>query len=239
MPENELQQNKADLLAATTKSALGAIPFAGALLSELVSNLIPNQRIDRLSKYVVELERKLSDLTTEKIQEFLKSEECIDLFEESFIQASRALTDKRRELIASIVRNGIDTDSITYSESKYILKLLQELNEQEIIWLRFYLVPTIGGDEEFRNKHKQVLDPVQAHLGSTEAIIEKSALQDSYTEHLERLGLIQSNYNFNHDSGMPEFDSFTGKPSVTYRDISILGKLVLKQIGLFESTKNG
>ncbi len=168
MSENELKQNKADLLATTAKSALGAIPFAGALLSELVGNLIPNQRIDRLSKYVVELEHKLSDLTTEKIQEFLKSEECIDLFEESFFQASRALTDKRRELIASVVRNGIDTDSITYSESKYVLKLLQELNEQEIIWLRFYLVPTIGGDEEFRSKHKLVLDPVQAHLGSTE-----------------------------------------------------------------------
>ncbi len=239
MSENELKQNKADLLATTAKSTLGAIPFAGALLSELVGNLIPNQRIDRLSKYVVELEHKLSDLTTEKIQEFLKSEECIDLFEESFFQASRALTDKRRELIASVVRNGIDTDSITYSESKYVLKLLQELNEQEIIWLRFYLVSTIGGDEEFRSKHKLVLDRVRAYIGSTEETIEKSALQDSYTEHLERLGLIKSNYDFNDESGMPEFDLFTGKPSVAYRDISILGKLVLKQIGLLEGTKNG
>jgi len=239
MSDKELAQNKIDILSSTAKSILGAIPFAGPLLSELVSNLIPNQRIDRLSKYVIELDKKLSDLSIDKLRNLLEDEECIDLFEEGFVQASRAITDKRRAQIASVVRNGLDEDSITYSESKYILKLLQELNEQEIIWLRFYLVPTIGGDKEYRNKHKNVLNPVHATFGADEKTIEKAALQDSYTEHLERIGLIRSHYRIDKDSGIPKFDKFTGKPSVSYGDLTALGRLVLKQIDLFEENENG
>ncbi|CCK81145.1 hypothetical protein [Desulfobacula toluolica] len=237
---NELDQNKADFLSSTAKSILGAVPFAGPLLSELVGNLIPNQRIDRLSKYVVELDNKLSDLSTEKLRNLLRNDECIDLFEEGFVQASRALTDERRAQIASVVRNGLDENLITYSESKYVLKLLQELNDQEIIWLRFYLFPTMGGDEEYRNKHRNVLDPIPVTLGTTdEKIIKKAALQNSYREHLERIGLIRSHYRLDRNTKIPEFDKFTGKPSVAYRDLTALGRLVLKQIDLIEDNKNG
>ena len=145
MRENELERNKTDLLTSVAKSVLGILPYAGPLLSELIDNLIPDQRIDRLAKYIMELERKLSDLSAERIRELLKDSECIDLFEEGFVQASRAITDERRAQIASVVRNGLDDESMAYSESKYLLKLLQELNEQEIIWLRYHLHPTIGG----------------------------------------------------------------------------------------------
>jgi hypothetical protein len=239
MIEKELEQNKIDIISSTAKSILGAVPFVGPLLVELVDNLIPNQRIDRLSKYVVELDKKLSDLPIDKLKNLLKNEECIDLFEEGFIQASKSLTDQRRTQIASVVRNGLDENSITYSESKYVLKLLQELNEQEIIWLRFYLVPTIGGDKEYRNKHKNILDPIHATLGADEKTIEKAALQYSYKEHLERIGLIRSHYRIDKNTGIPEFDKFTGKPSVSYRDLTALGRLLLKQIDLLEDNENG
>jgi hypothetical protein len=235
---NDLEQDKTDALVATAKSVLGAVPFAGPLLSELVSNLIPNQRVDRLTKYVKELEARLSCIDREKIDNALNSEEGIDLFEEGFIQASRSLTDERRKYVANVVANGVDDETIEYSESKYILKLLQELNEQEIIWLRFFMVPTIGGDEEFRKKHKNILDPVRAHLGSDERTIEKASLQDSYKEHLERIGLIRSHYRMDRNTGMPEFDKFSGKPSVSYRDLTPIGRMILKQIG-FADENNG
>ena len=234
MLENELKKNKTDLLTSAAKSVFGALPVAGPLLSELIGNLIPDQRIDRLSKYITELESKLSDLSTERIRELLKDSECIDLFEEGFVQASRAITDKRQSQIASVVRNGLDDESIAYSESKYVLKLLQELNEQEIIWLRYHLHPTIGDDEEFRNKHKNVLERVYVTMESDESVRKKAALQESYIEHLERLGLISPQYTIDRDTGVPEFDTFTGRPAVSYYDITFLGHLVLKQIGLID-----
>jgi hypothetical protein len=187
-----------------------------------------------LTKYVKELEARLSNIGRQKIDNALGNEEGIDLFEEGFVQASRSLTDDRRMYVANVVANGIDDETIEYSESKYILKLLQELNEQEVIWLRFFMVPTIGGDEEFRNKHRNILDPVRAHRGSDERTIEKASLQDSYKEHLERIGLIRPLYRMDRNTGMPEFDKFSGKPSVSYRDLTPIGRMLLKQIGFAE-----
>ena len=233
-----MEQDKTDALVATAKSVLGAVPFAGPLLSELVGSLIPNQRLDRLTKYVKELEARFSRIDREKIDNALNSEEGIDLFEEGFVQASRSLTDERRKYIANVVANGVDDKTVEYSESKYILKLLQELNEQEIIWLRFFMAPTIGGDEEFRKKHINILDPVHAYLGSDERTIEKASLQDSYKDHLERLGLIRSHYRMDRNTGVPAFDRFSGKPSVSYRDLTPIGQMILKQIG-FTDENNG
>ena len=85
---DNLENNKTDLLVSATKLAVGFIPIAGSLLSELVVNLIPNQRIDRLSKYVKELEVRISNLSTDKIKSLLNNDDFIDLIEEGFIQAS-------------------------------------------------------------------------------------------------------------------------------------------------------
>ncbi|MCB2262852.1 MAG: hypothetical protein LGR52_07950 [Candidatus Thiosymbion ectosymbiont of Robbea hypermnestra] len=235
--EDDLEQNKTDTLVASAKSVLGVVPFAGPLLSELIGNLIPNQRIDRLTKYVQELETRLSNIQEKSIEKALSNEEGIDLLEEGFVQASRSLTDERRRYVANIVANGIDDESIEYSESKYVLKLLQELNEQEVIWLRFYMVLTIGGDEEFREKHKNVLEPIRAHIGSDERTIEKESLQESYKEHLERIRLIQPHYRIDRETGIPEFDRFNGKPDVSYYGLTPLGRMLLRQIG-FEEREN-
>lgn len=229
-----LKQDNTDNLVATAKSILGPVPFVGPLLSELVGNLIPNQRLDRLTKYAIELDERLSKIDRQKIDNALRHEEGVDLFEEGFVQASRSLTDNRRKYIANIVANGVGDEIIEYSESKYILKLLQELNEQEVIWLRFFMVPTLGGDNEFRDKHKNTLESVVAHFGSDERTIEKAALQDSYKDHLERLGLVRTNYRKDINTGMPEFDKASGRPSVSYRYLTPIGLMLLRQIGLSE-----
>jgi hypothetical protein len=228
---DDLEQDKTDVLVVAAKSVLGAVPFAGPILSEIIGNVIPNQRVDRIAKYLKKLDERLSRIDRKKIDNALSSEEGIDLFEEGFVQASRSLTDERRKYISNVVANGVDNETIEYLESKFILKLLQELNEQEIIWLRFFMVPTIGGDDEFRKKHRNILGPVRAHLGSDDRTIEKAALKDSYIEHLERLGLIRSHYHMDRNTGMPEFDKFSGKPSVSYRDLTPIGRMTLKQIG--------
>ena len=235
--QDNLKNNKSDLIAFVTKSVVGVVPFAGTLLSELVGVVIPNQRVERLIKYVKELEQKISQIPKDVIENLKSNEQFIDLFEEGFVQASRAMTDERRGYIASIVSNGITDESIKLEESKFLLKILQELNDVEIIWLRFYKVPTMGGDEEFRKKHNNVLSSVQAYKGADKEILQKAALQNSYKKHLERIGLIKNHIRMGSKTNIPEFDSFTGQSKVTYSDITQLGNMLLEQIGVIEDEK--
>jgi len=62
-----------------------------------------------------------------------------------------------------------------------LLQLLENLNDAEVIWLRFYSTPELGGDMEFREIHKNILAPVTAVIGSSQDEIDKEALQSSYT----------------------------------------------------------
>jgi len=225
MKPNEIKQNnRTDIAVATIKSIAGSIPFVGSLIQEMVDVIIPNQRIDRLSKYVLELEQKLTKFEQEKIEEKLKDEYFVDLMEESLIQASKALSDERLDYISSIIENSLDKEHILDIENKHLLTLLKEINDIEIIWLRYYLVPTIGGDTEFRNKHKDVLESIIPTLGSTQEERDKAAIQKSYKEHLSILGLLEKKISI-------KIGGSTNELETKGYEITPLGKLLLKQIG--------
>lgn len=218
MPDNDRKQAEslalqtADYVASAAKAALGTVPFAGSLLVELAGIVIPNQRIDRIVKYAEALEARLSKVEREFIQDQLKDESFTDLMEEGLRQAARSLSDERRQYIASLICNSLSSTEIEYRESKHLLEILEEVNDIELIWLRFYLHTTMGGDTEFRDKHKDILKPITRVMSATQSVRDKATLQDSYKEHLVRLGLLE-------------------KVDKKY-SLASLGRLLLREIGL-------
>jgi len=223
--EISLQSDRVDYVASAAKSALGAVPFAGALLTEIAGNVIPNQRIDRIVKFAQALESRLRELEKSVIENNISQEDFIDLVEESLRQAASSLSDERREYIASLVANSISSDAIVHYESKHLLRMLGELNDIEIIWLRFFLDPTMNGDEEYREKHKHILNPVAAHLASEQTEIDKSTLQESYKEHMASLGLLEKEVDI-------DTSHIGSKLKTKGFHITALGRLLLRQLGL-------
>lgn len=224
MHSDEIQKNsKIDLLVAATKSVVGVAPFVGPMIQELISTLIPNQRIDRLSKYVLELEQKFVKFDKEIVENKLTDENFTDLIEESLIQASRALSNERIKYISSLIENSLDEKHISDIEHKHLLMLLKEINDIEVLWLRYYLIPTLDDDKEFRDNHINILSPVIITYDSTQGEIDKSALQKSYKEHLSNLGLLERKISV-------KIGGSSALETEGYK-ITSLGKLLLKQIG--------
>lgn len=228
---NDLGTNKNDIGVAFLKSLAVFIPGWGQFIGEVIGELIPNQRIDRITNYLKELEIRFSNIQEEVLNKLKEDVNFIELIEESFYQASRAVTNERIQYIAEIVTNGIKDETIEFQESKYLLKLLQELNDIEIIWLRYYLFP--GGDDDFQEKHPNILNKISTYSGVSEETYNKAALQESYIEHLKRLKLIKSEIRIDKKTGIPAFDSH-GNIQVSYTYLSELGGLLLKQIGLYD-----
>lgn len=212
--EQSLELHKTDYVASAAKAALGAVPFAGSLLVELAGTVIPNQRIDRIVKFAKILGQRLDRVEQDFVKSQLQNEAFTDLVEEGLRQASRSLSDERREYIASLISNSLSSEDMQYQESKHLLNVLGELGDIEIIWLRFYLVPTMGGDKEFRDKHKEILQPVSRTMSASQAVRDKGTLQDSYKGHLAQLGLLNRENN-------------------NYK-ITSLGRFLLREIGLVQ-----
>lgn len=228
-PES-LAPNRSDYVASAAKAALGSVPFAGSLLAEIAGTVIPNQRIDRIVRFAMELEKKLADLKRDCVRTHLTDENFTDLVEEGLHQAARSTTDDRRQHIANIVANSLTSEDISFIESKHLLRLLGEVNDIEVIWLRFYLHPTLGGDDEFREKHKHLLSHRVATLGSSQTDIDKETLQQSYKQHLAQLELLSERYKIDSKTKLPEFDR-DGRPKTQGYELTRLGRLFLRQIG--------
>lgn len=227
----EIRNNAIDYVTAGAKAALGMVPFAGSLLAEIAGSIIPKQRVDRIADFAAKLEARIAHVEQDRLTGAVSNEEFTDLTEEALRQASRATTQTRRQYLANLLASSLSPEAISYSETKHLMRLLGELNDVEVIWLRFFAIPTIGGDKEFRALHTDVLEMRRAYFGSSPEEVEARALQESYTEHLVRLGLVNEQISKGRD-GKPEFDQFSGDFKVSYRQTSTLGSLLLRHIGL-------
>lgn len=230
--ELSLQSNTSDYVALAAKGALGTVPFVGSLLAELAGTVIPEQRIDRIVKFAQALEKKLLNLEEEFIRSQITNEQFTDLIEESLRQSARSLTDDRRNYIAAVVANSLSFRDIEYIESKHLLRILGEINDIEVIWLRRHANTFMKGDDEFREKHKNVLEIAVTTFVSSPEEVKKKVLQESYKEHLVQLGLLKRRYKVDTKTKALKYDTSTNTPQISGYVITPLGKLLLQQIDL-------
>lgn len=235
-PKLEIQT--VDIAVSAMKSALSLLPTVGPFMSELVGTIIPNQRFDRLVKYSIQLEKKTEKIDSTLLKLALQNENFTELMEESLRQAARSLSDERRSYLASIIKNSLNSNDVDFIESKHLLKILGEINDIEVILLRFFLYPIVNGDHEFREKHKIILEPIDT-LGNPQWMINsepkvpidfQGTLYKSYLEHLVQLGLLARRYDIDMKTHSPRYDSFSRGQKLHGYDITNLGILLIHHI---------
>ena len=236
----ELKSNKSDITAMLLKGSLGAVPVFGPILAEIVSIVIPNQKTERIKVFAEILDYKLKLIEQEISEQKLKSKEFTDLFESSLIQASRALSKDRLEYLASLLKNSLTDDELEIIGKKKLLNLLNELNDTEIIWLKYYYIAKHIHSQEvadFYRTHEPVLKPIKIALGggTSQEDVDRKALQVTYQRNLLNLGLIAERFNSIKKGEIPEYDNNTGKIKSSGFNCTNLGKLLLRYIDLLET----
>jgi len=229
---DRLSTKTPDYVLAAARAALGAVPFAGSLLAEIAGSIIPNQRIERIVDFAKELESRLSELDRSLVRSHLTDENSTDLMEEALRQVARSVSQERRARIAALIANGLKPDDVSFVESKHLLRILGETNDIEVIRLTSHLFETMGSGKEYWEKHKDVLDSVAPTMGSSQRELDTATLQDSYDEHLARLGLLNARHNVDPRTNQLVVDRFTGELEVRGYKLSSLGRLLLKQLGI-------
>ena len=220
-----------DIAAIIGKGLLGAIPFVGPLAAEIVGSVIPNQRIDRIESLLKLLESKIPEADREKVEQKIYSPESIDLIEDGFIQASRALSEERKEYIASLLKNSLTEDEVKHIEYKRLLSMLGELNDLEVLILKSHTMYR-GQQEhqEFWETHEGALTPPMAYMGSSQEEIDKHTIYQTHRLHLANLGLLKPRFKKPKRGELPEFDEKTGMIKAQGYDITALGRLLLRCI---------
>jgi hypothetical protein len=226
---SDLETRREDVAAAVVRGIVGAAPFVGPLLSEAITATIPNQKIDRVIAFAKELDDRVRYLEGDTVKLRMKDEEFTDLLEDGLIQASRAMSPERRSYIASLLVNSITNKQLSHIEEKKLLSLLGELNDAEILTLKFYsLLP--NEKREFAALHEDLFKPISRTFRSPQIDLDRGALHDSYRAKLIEVGLLDLDYKRVQKGEMPEFDERTGRIRANGYKLTSLGKLLLRSI---------
>lgn len=233
----ELGANDVDRATAMLRGLVSLVPGIGSMLAEAITEIVPDQRLDRIERFLLllanELER-LAALVSATALADVRTPENIDLIERGAAHATKALTDERIKYIAQCVANGINADERGKIHHRRLLSIIGELDDDEITLLAVYAT----GD---RNRIRS-LQPPPAHIVGTEDAITTSAMHDAAKLHLERLGLLhfqtsirQVSFPHEHSSRplelhFPETD-WTGQRR-GWLHVTALGEMVLKAIGV-------
>ncbi|EIJ36973.1 hypothetical protein [Thiothrix nivea] len=225
--------NKSDISTIIAKGTLGVIPIVGPIIAEIVGATIPNQRIDRIESLLKKLELKLNGFDKDKIENKIKEPESIDLIEDSFIQASRALSEERKEYIAALLKNSLTNDDLNHIEYKRLFSLLGEMNDIEILILishRFTLYRDDPEAQLFWEKHREILEEPLLFSGASQEEVDKYTLYQTHRTHLVSLGLFKPRFKKPKNGELPEFDDKTGMIKASGYDSTSLGRLLLRMI---------
>lgn len=229
---HELDNKPIDYLVTAFKGGLGAVPFVGSLLAEFAGSLIPSQRLDRLVDFAEKLNARLDAVEQLRLAESLRNAEFGEIAKEAMRQATNSITDERRKYLASVVAEALDEQRRAYADSRQVLRLLGQISDLQVIVLRSYLVQEMSGDEEFRERHKGVLDPVVAFMGSGQETVENEALWKSHRDHLERLGLLHRKLKLDSRTKQPMVDPHSGQFATGGYELTSLGRVILRSVGL-------
>lgn len=224
-----MDHNKSDIVAILGKGVLGAIPWAGPLVGEIVGNLIPNQRIDRIASLLKALESKIDEEERAKVEERILEEKSVDLMEDGFLLAARALSEERIDHIAALLKNSLTDEDLEHLAYKRLLSLLGELNDIEVLILKFHSID-IAQQQEFRRKHHDALTPPRVHLRPRQEVVDERAIYDTHNANLVRLDLLKMRFRKPRRQELPEFDNRTGMMKANGYQITPLGMLLLRSI---------
>lgn len=129
--ENEM--NLYDKLAAVNKAIIGAIPYAGPALSEIICALIPNQRLDRAIRFLNTIAEKVEELS----ESIRADKEKISLIETGLRASANSTYKNKCEWTGNIVICGLSS-KVEVPIAEELIEIVEELNREQIILLYYY-----------------------------------------------------------------------------------------------------
>ena len=218
------------------KSFASIIPL-GTFFSEFFQFIIPQYREKRFTAYLTILSSKLSRFEEGFIKSKFKEETFADLLEDSFRVAMNTVSEEKKEYIANIIVKSITSEDVEYSNQKYLLSLLSELNDIEIIILNSENHNIKSALKiEFNKRHKEILSLRHVSVKASKALQEKSVIYKNYYLNLVKLGLLDERFQSKNREQPNDdlIDYKTGKVKVVGYELSKLGRVLLEYIGINE-----
>jgi len=130
---------KKEYLQSTIKGAIGAIPFAGTLLNEVMFEARSRVKQERVNNFVNELSSYLANLKEGDLKlEDLNQEEIGDILEDVFISVSKTSAKHKYDSFKKIIRKQLDPVKSNSDEVLRFVSITNSINAFQFQILTFF-----------------------------------------------------------------------------------------------------
>lgn len=221
---------RVNIPAAIARGALSQVPILGPIANEIVGQIIPDRRWERITALVHQIEVRVSNLEPATLRGRFTEPIYVDLLEEGMFQGARASSPERIAYIAEIIARGVSRSDAARLDRMWLLRLLSEINDAEALLLALH-GKSGEGRSAFYERHQPAIEVPTLFFGENAPDkAATAAIRSNYERHLESLGLLQRRSHRPPRGQMPDLDE-NGKPTHSWTELAALGYLLLREIG--------
>jgi hypothetical protein len=187
MENPDMNLSAKDYALRITKGALGAVPFAGGLLGELLEIAIYPKQQKKLTEWFEYVDSTLNQLIKqgEKTKEqIFNDEEFLSIFQKTSRIYTSNVEKHKKPILQSFLKASINKE-IPLDKKYIFLRIIEELNEAQLLILRDIYENEKSDKYLFQNKIESVLSEKYANSDDKYLALLIKGLQDfhllSYT----------------------------------------------------------
>ncbi|HPI41903.1 MAG TPA: hypothetical protein PLJ21_13930 [Pseudobdellovibrionaceae bacterium] len=229
MEIKNLNENKTDKLVKTINATFGEIPIIGGALVELLSSVIPNQRIDRMVEFIKILNEKLTSQEQELLKSQILDENFNGLLQDVIDSTIKTIGKERKNHFAKIVQSGLTSNKQELIELRLITRILKEINDIEMIILKYHSIRTSNESSIFLQKNRNILESERLFVGASKEQEKQHFMYKGYLYHLVSLGLLDVNYEVKEESNRIS-DKSEFKINSKNHKITEFGKMIVEML---------
>ena len=217
MDEKELDNKAIDLIVSGASAAVGSIPCVGGFLSAAINISIPNQRIDRIVKFIKEINEKLQELSysVENLEKIFSNYKYGAFTYSCIRSVVNEMYEEKIDYYKALCIKGLTSDEKELNRCEKILKILDQMDYFEIIFLeKYYYIKQMDRNKLIEIDKKLNITFPDLKRNKTDEERTKDLFDKLSVNNLLKQKLIEESNN-------------------TYKyKINELGELILKEIGV-------
>lgn len=226
---SKLDKSRTDVMLDLFISTFGFIPYIGSAMSAMVTSIIPNQRIERLVKFVITLDERMTKNEQQLLKSRVMDESFVDFVDDVLESAIKSAGDERREQLIKILREGLDSNHEKLIDLRRITRTLRDINDVEFVILKSESFLDSNESSKFYKKHSEVLDSQYIYNTANEEDLDKYYIFQGYISNLISLGLLDREFQVSAKTTITSSDS-KFKIKKSQYGITDFGRLIVKYI---------
>ena len=135
----------------TIKALITFIPGIGGAIGSILSDALADRKEQRLNEFLEDLRNEIAENKDRINIDFVSKVDFLDIFESTTLKIANERSEQKRNAFKNILVTGILSNHHTYDDLDNQIRILEQLNADHILLLRFFRAP-----KEFNSESSQI-----------------------------------------------------------------------------------